>query len=358
MRSDPFRFGLDTFTVRGMTGNRVAVEIDGIPAAGGFAIGSFSDSGRSFVDLAFVQRVEVLRGPASSLYGSDAIGGVVAMTHADARDVLAGGRARGLRSEAGYGSGDDGWHAVAIGAARIGAGECLLGYVHREGNETGHCGRRDARPARLPRAIRCSPRRASTAVPGGPLTLTAEGGRLQQTTDVNAFEGLAGSRFVNTVELERRRLWRALPCQRRTRASRPRAPTTQPTGASTGRARTRDQDTLEQRARGAAAHAAGADRPRVSTSRIARSAPSSRRSKAWRAARRGTTFVYGFELAALATRGTARRLADQSQSPARRPDDHPRRDVPAARFPDLRRHRDRRCSCRTRCSLGDRAVDA
>ena len=35
VRSDPFRFGLDTFTVRGMTGNRVSVEIDGIPSAGG-----------------------------------------------------------------------------------------------------------------------------------------------------------------------------------------------------------------------------------------------------------------------------------------------------------------------------------
>ena len=48
VRSDPFRFGLDTFTVRGMTGNRVSVEIDGIPSAGGFSIGSYSDSGTQF----------------------------------------------------------------------------------------------------------------------------------------------------------------------------------------------------------------------------------------------------------------------------------------------------------------------
>src|SRR5512141_887018 len=65
VRNDPFRFGLDTFSVRGLGGNRVAVEIDGIPAAGGFAVGSFSDTGRSFIDLAFVDRVEFLRGPAS-----------------------------------------------------------------------------------------------------------------------------------------------------------------------------------------------------------------------------------------------------------------------------------------------------
>ena len=66
VRSDPFRFGVDTFAVRGVGGNRVSVEVDGIPAAGGFAIGAYSDSGRRFVDLTFVERVEVLRGPASS----------------------------------------------------------------------------------------------------------------------------------------------------------------------------------------------------------------------------------------------------------------------------------------------------
>ena len=95
VRSDPFRFGLDTFTIRGMTGNRVSVEVDGIPSAPGFAIGSYSDSGRAFPDLAFVRRVEILRGPASSLYGSDAIGGVVAMSTLTPDSLLAGGATTG-----------------------------------------------------------------------------------------------------------------------------------------------------------------------------------------------------------------------------------------------------------------------
>src|SRR5512145_890023 len=56
VRNDPFRFGLDTFTIRGLGGNRVAVEIDGIPASGGFAVGSYADSGRAFLDTAFVER--------------------------------------------------------------------------------------------------------------------------------------------------------------------------------------------------------------------------------------------------------------------------------------------------------------
>ena len=199
VRSDPFRFGLDTFTVRGMTGNRVAVEIDGIPAAGGFSIGSFSDSGRSFVDLAFVQRVEVLRGPASSLYGSDAIGGVVAMTTLTPATVL-GGASSGLRTEAGYSNDDDGWHAAAIGAARLGAGEYLLGYVRREGHEADTAADVTPNPRNY-HSDSLIARARYDATPGGPLTFTAEGGQLRQQTDVNAFEGLAGSRFVNTVEL-------------------------------------------------------------------------------------------------------------------------------------------------------------
>jgi hemoglobin/transferrin/lactoferrin receptor protein len=200
VRSDPFRFGLDTFTVRGMTGNRVAVEVDGIPSAPGFAIGSYSDSGRSFVDLAFVQRVEILRGPASSLYGSDAIGGVVTMTTLTPDTLLAGGPNASLRSEGGYDSSDDGWHAVLIGAGSMGPADMVLGYVHRQGNELDTA----ANVTPDPRNYDADSVLVTTqfdSMPGGPLTVTAEGGRIHQNTDVNAFEGLAGSRFVNTVVL-------------------------------------------------------------------------------------------------------------------------------------------------------------
>ncbi len=193
VRSDPFRFGLDTFAIRGMGGNRVAVEIDGIPAAGGFAIGSYSDSGRSFVDLAFVERVEVLRGPASSLYGSDAIGGVVAMTTLAPGSVLGGARV-----ETGYDSEDEGWHAALIGAGSLGPGEALLGYVHREGHEADTAA--DVQPD--PRDYASDSLLAKYVLPGapgGPVTLSAEGGRVSQDTSVDAF--LGQGRFVNTTML-------------------------------------------------------------------------------------------------------------------------------------------------------------
>ncbi|MFO1402668.1 MAG: TonB-dependent receptor [Steroidobacteraceae bacterium] len=200
VRNDPFRFGLDTFAVRGLGGNRVRVEIDRVPAAGGFAVGSFADTGRAAIDLAFVERVEILRGPASSLYGSDAIGGIVAMTTLRPATLLrASPDAVALRASLGYQGEDQGWHAAAIGATRLGPGELLLGYVRREG-----------RTLRTAAEVRPDPRRyhgdsallqyALPDLPGGPLLLTAEGERLPQATDVNAFLRLPG-RFVNTTAL-------------------------------------------------------------------------------------------------------------------------------------------------------------
>ena len=139
VRNDPFRFGLDTFSVRGLGGNRVAIEIDGIPAAGGFAVGSYSDTGRSFVDLAFVDRVEFLRGPASSLYGSDAIGGIVAMTTLQPADLLQGSSQNfGLSTEAGFANVDEGWHVAALGAARGGAGSIAAGLRPSRGASVRH----------------------------------------------------------------------------------------------------------------------------------------------------------------------------------------------------------------------------
>ncbi len=201
VRNDPFRFGLDTLSIRGLGGNRVAVEIDGIPAAGGFAVGSYADSGRAFLDTAFVERVEFLRGPASSLYGSEAIGGVVAMTTLAPRHLLPAGRrdATGLRTEAGYDSQDEGWHAAALIAGRAGPGDWLLGYVRREGHEGDTAA--DVEPD--PREYTSDALLAKYVLPdvaGGPLTLAFEGGRLEQQTEVDAFLGVG--RFANTTLLE------------------------------------------------------------------------------------------------------------------------------------------------------------
>ena len=68
------------------------VQTDGIAMPTSFNIGSFSNANRNFTDLDTLKRVEIVRGPASSLYGSDALGGVVAFVTKDPADYLKDGR--------------------------------------------------------------------------------------------------------------------------------------------------------------------------------------------------------------------------------------------------------------------------
>jgi len=59
------RFGATGLNIRGVGGNRVDIEIDGIPARDQFAIGAYSNAGRALVEPDRIKRVEVLYGPAS-----------------------------------------------------------------------------------------------------------------------------------------------------------------------------------------------------------------------------------------------------------------------------------------------------
>src|SRR5262249_53344856 len=82
------RFGVGGITIRGLGGNRVRIEVDGIAVPDTFSIGSFSNAGRDVVDLDSLKRVEIVRGAASSLYGSDALGGVVSYVTKDPNDYV------------------------------------------------------------------------------------------------------------------------------------------------------------------------------------------------------------------------------------------------------------------------------
>ena len=82
------RFGAEGINIRGIGGNRVAMLVDGVPLSDQFDIGSFSNAIRSFINAGLVERIEVLHGPASALYGSAAIGGVVAVRTPDPSHLL------------------------------------------------------------------------------------------------------------------------------------------------------------------------------------------------------------------------------------------------------------------------------
>lgn len=98
--------GVASVRIRGVSQDKSLVLVDGVPVndasqpAGGFDFSGF--------DLGDIQRVEVLSGPQSSLWGSDAIGGVIAFT---SREL------DGLRAEAEAGSYDTLRGRLAVGRA-------------------------------------------------------------------------------------------------------------------------------------------------------------------------------------------------------------------------------------------------
>lgn len=106
--------GQTQIRLRGSEGNHVLVLVDGIevsdPFAGEFDIGTLQAEPGA--------RLEVLRGPQSALYGSDAIGGVVAYETARGKDLaglagrIEGGTQGTVNGAARYGTYGDGWDAA------------------------------------------------------------------------------------------------------------------------------------------------------------------------------------------------------------------------------------------------------
>ena len=130
------RFGLGGFRIRGLEGNRVRIQTDGIPVPDAFSIGSFSNANRNFVDLDTLKQVEIVRGPSSSLYGSDALGGVVSFITRDPSDYLDDEKDAYFGFRLGY---DGSWNGLFGNATAAFGGERWSGLVsvgHRQGQET------------------------------------------------------------------------------------------------------------------------------------------------------------------------------------------------------------------------------
>ncbi|NQZ08524.1 MAG: TonB-dependent hemoglobin/transferrin/lactoferrin family receptor [Algicola sp.] len=129
------RFGLKGMNIRGMDENRVKIVVDGVDQADAFApAGSpYQRAGRNYVDIDSMKQIEIVKGPASSLYGSDAIGGVVAFTTKDPADVLAAGDNTAGSAKIQYHSVDNTQTESFTIANRTGQLESLLVYTRRNG---------------------------------------------------------------------------------------------------------------------------------------------------------------------------------------------------------------------------------
>ena len=199
------RFGTRGFSIRGLDGNRVRIVVDGIPLADDYSIGQFASAGRDLLDLEAVERVEVQRGPASTLYGSDALAGVVSFRTLDPEALLLRSQDdRHFGARLGYDSVDrsrllaaswaggraEGWQAMLLAAQRSG---------HEAGNrawlaEDGPNPLDFSRQSVLAKAVR-------DAGAAGRYVLTFDGTRESRQTAVNSLRFGSG-RFSTTYRLE------------------------------------------------------------------------------------------------------------------------------------------------------------
>ncbi len=129
------RAGNEGFNIRGIGGNRVLIQVDGVRIPDGFSFGAQGVGRGDYVDLGLIKSVEILRGPASALYGSDGLAGAVSFITADPVDFLKTGSNFGGRFRAAYSSADNEFSETAIVAGRSGDWSAMAAYTRRDFDE-------------------------------------------------------------------------------------------------------------------------------------------------------------------------------------------------------------------------------
>ena len=143
VRASPARFtaalgstgrdGNSGFNIRGLEGNRVLIQVDGVRVPEAFSFGAQAVGRGDYVDLDILKSVEIVRGPASALYGSDGLAGSVSFITKDPGDVLREDQSLALLGSVSYASADDGYAESVLGAGRFGQWEALVSYTRRDG---------------------------------------------------------------------------------------------------------------------------------------------------------------------------------------------------------------------------------
>ena len=132
----PYRgSGFTNYRMRGVEGNRVLLMIDGIrqPAQ----IDGAGGNGRDYFDPGIFERVEILRGSGSSLYGSDAMGGMVSFeTRSLEEELEASERPWLLNNRLAYQSANKEFSHVLNAGLREGPWYVTLSNALRSGEET------------------------------------------------------------------------------------------------------------------------------------------------------------------------------------------------------------------------------
>ncbi|CAM2145427.1 TonB-dependent hemoglobin/transferrin/lactoferrin family receptor [Paraburkholderia tropica] len=135
------RAGNEGINIRGLEGNQVLLLEDGVPLPQSYAFGSGSAGRGDYLNTDLYQRIEVLRGPTSALYGSDGLTGAVNFVTKDPSDLLAIYNKKTYFSlKAGYDSTDRSWGSTATAAFGGDVVQGMIALSGRHGHETDNKG--------------------------------------------------------------------------------------------------------------------------------------------------------------------------------------------------------------------------
>lgn len=130
------RSGNEGINIRGLGGNQVLMLIDGIRVPNGFSFGSFTTGRGDYLDVDGIKSVEVLRGPASTQYGSDGLAGAVSFRTLDPSDLYKKDVSWGGFARTGYASIDRSWSGTLGIAGEQGPWKGMILGSFRLGHET------------------------------------------------------------------------------------------------------------------------------------------------------------------------------------------------------------------------------
>lgn len=140
---DMRRFGATRVNIRGLEDSRVVSMVDGVRVPEYYSGGgsnNYTDVSALGAPMDFLKRVEVLRGPASSLYGSDALGGVVGYFTLDPLDITGSEKRTGVRLKGSYNGANEAKTLTAFVAQRGETVDVLLGLTNTNASETENFG--------------------------------------------------------------------------------------------------------------------------------------------------------------------------------------------------------------------------
>jgi hemoglobin/transferrin/lactoferrin receptor protein len=135
------RAGNEGINIRGLEGNQVLLLEDGVPLPQSYAFGSGSAGRADYLNTDLYQRIEVLRGPTSALYGSDGLTGAVNFVTKDPGDLLSiYNKPTYFSLKAGYDSTDRSWGSTATAAFGGDVVQGMVALSGRHGHETDNKG--------------------------------------------------------------------------------------------------------------------------------------------------------------------------------------------------------------------------